>query len=780
MMDIVPKVWGYEWVAFDNGKAAITILHIAKGSKTSLHCHPKKETRLIVLSGSVEFTDQWSRLRPPYYKRVMRAMDIETIQKGIYHQSEAVLDLAIPSAEDGAWLMEIEEPSDKTDLLRAEDEYGRAGMPYETEVVPYSGEILQLEYGNESSFMGYRIGFGAGSVDDADKQGIITTVAGMPFHIVKDSTMKLSDYVADFIAGAGIKHVFSVAGGGSMHLVDSIGKHRMLKYVACHHEQAAAMAAEASSRLTGLGCCLVTTGPGGTNAVTGLACAWVDSIPVLFISGQVTTDTMLGVSGLRQLGVQETDIIDLVTPLVKYAATVYDERDIRMHLEAAQTIATRGRPGPVWIDIPLDLQSKQIDPGVLERFHADPPEPTSATFAIEECMRLLRDSQRPVMIVGNGVRLSGAAHRLLELLPLLPIPVVSSWTGSDMLGDCPLHIGHCGIFGDRASNFVVQNADMLLVIGCRLSIPQIGYNREAFARDAEIIMVDIDVAEIEKFGKRIALPIIADASTFIDDMLEQDLPALSDAQQDWLERCLAWKEQYPVVLPKYANEKHGVNSYYFVKVLCEHLPDDAVVVTDMGTAFTGTFQAAQMKIGQRWITASGHAPMGYGLPGAIGAAFATGKPVVCIVGDGALQFNIQELATIAHHRLPITIFVLNNGGYLTIKHMQSNHFERYVGSEKADLRFPAVMAIGGAYNIFHHYMASTENLLDRLGNILDARGPTLVEIIMPPDQPLIPRVASKKLPDGSIRSTPIEDMWPYLTREEFKTQMIVPIKETLS
>ena len=771
---IVPKAWGYEWCCFDNGKAAIWVLHIARKRKTSLHCHPNKRTRLIVLSGQVRFTDDNGT-------RTLKPMDIATIEKGVYHQTEAFLDSDIyPPCEDGAWVMEIEEPSMKHDLVRAKDEYGREGKPYETDVVPYAGELLSLST-KPHRFMGYEF-----CVSPTLFYGIHTSVPfgdGDTLCIRKDQTMKVSDYVADFIASLGIRHVFSVSGGGSMHLVDSVGRHEKLKYVAMHHEQAAAMAAESYARLNGIGCALVTTGPGGTNAITGVACAWVDSIPVLYISGQVTRDTLIADTGVRQFGVQESNIVEMVKSITKYAVTVKDENEIRRVMEKAAFIARDGRPGPVWVDIPLDIQSRQIKPRELRKY--DPPQWPKEVLTqypnpqlsekAEECLLRLRYARRPVLIVGNGAR--GAEKEIRKLIGRLNIPVISSWTAFDMVGDLPEHIGHCGIFGDRAGNFAVQNADLLLVIGCRLSVPMIGYNFKHFAREAKIIMVDADENEIGKPSLRVDLPIVADAKEFVAHLLARKPQR---GVQTWDSQCRSWREKYPVVLPEYATEKQ-VNSYYFIDELCKQLPEDAVVVTDMGTAFTGTFQAAKLKYGQRWTTASGHAPMGYGLPGAIGAHYATGKKVVCIVGDGALQFNIQELATIAHNKLPIVIFVLNNGGYLTIKHMQANHFGKMVGSDEGSgVWCPDAAKIGAANGIeWALEISETEYVGTGIRAALEVPAPCVAEVKMSATQPLIPRLASKKLPDGSIKSTPLEDLYPFLPREEFAANMTVKPAETL-
>ena len=481
---------------------------------------------------------------------------------------------------------------------------------------------------------------------------------------------------------------------------------------------------------------------------------------------------MIADHGLRQYGVQEVDIVTLVSSITKYAVTVKDPLRIRFELEKAVHIMRHGRPGPVWIDIPLDVQSKDINPDELVGYR---PHQYSVPMAgendINECIRMLKAAKRPVLVVGYGVRLAGAEARLNDLIDTLKIPVISSWTASDMVHS-PYHIGHMGIFGDRASNFTVQNADLVLVIGSRLSIPMIGYDGKHFARNAKVIMVDMDRAEMVKPSMHVDLQILSDAKWFMNDLLASINSF--DSPTPWLGKCLAWREQYPVCLPDYEKQKDGINAFYFVNELSRHLPDDAIVVVDTGASFTCTFAAAKMKKGQRWINASGMAPMGYSLPAAIGAAFATGKKVICIVGDGSLQFNLAELQTIVHHQLPITIFVLNNNGYLTIQHMQDNHFKRRVGSDPASgVSCPSTALIARAYGIEEYRMIDKTYLDKWLWPVLEKPGPYICEIMMPEGQPLIPRVMSQKLADGTIKGGPIEDLYPYLPRDEFEAAMAV-------
>lgn len=608
--------------------------------------------------------------------------------------------------------------------------------------------------------------------------------------------MKLSQYIADFVADLGVRHAFGVVGGGAMILNDAFGYHDRLTFVPMHHEQAASFAAEASARLTGFGCCLVTTGPGSTNAITGVSCAWVDSTPMIFISGQVPSHQMIGNSGVRQMGVQESDIVAMVKPITKFAATLRNAEDIRHVLEMAVAIAKAGRPGPVWIDIPLELQGAEIDPAKLwpwKGFYSQTVR-DRLPESIEQTVAMLRAAKRPVMIVGNGVRLAGAHEEIRTLIGELAIPVISSWSAADMVSDLPYHIGHCGLFGDRAGNFTVQNADLLLVVGCRLSVPQMGYNADAFAREAQIIMVDIDPKEMSKYSLKVKLPVCSDAKAFIEALSTAigQLTAMPDgygwvANKDgfvvnhvipWLGCCTNWRERYPVVLPEYEHQEAYVNSFWFAQALSEKLPDDATVVLATGTAFTCLYQAAKMKRGQRWIAAAGFEPMGWALPAAIGAAFATGKRITCIVGDGDLQFNLQELATIEHHKLPITIYVINNDGYLTIAHMQNTHFKREVGcGPHSGVSCGRARHIANAYGIHSYCVNNNHELLNWLNFGSLGEWPCVIEIMMDSKQLLTPRIASHKAPDGSIRSSPLEDMSPLLPREEFKSCMIVPTME---
>lgn len=823
---IVKKPWGYEYLAFENEYVAIWILHIIRKRKTSMHCHPRKKTGLILLSGTATFRHRSGSIE-------LQALDGIVIDKGAFHLTEATSCLPIdPISENGIWVMEIESPPLKTDLVRIGDEYGRAGASYEGvhQMVFNPSDCLTLVAPSNSRLPVRKIFFSSQFTvtrgrlpDSADPNALVSVIggdsdetcpavqltvgdleryetissriAGHPignclFLTIEraDNMIKLSEYIFSFIADIGVREVFAVSGGAAMHLVDAVATEKRLRYIATHHEQAAAMAAEGYARVTGKpGVALVTSGPGGTNAITGVCGAWIDSIPTIFISGQVTSDTLIGETGLRQFGIQESAITDLVSTITKYAVTVKDPRTIKYHLQKAYHLATTGRPGPVWLDIPLDVQGHMIDLNELSGFIPDTPDVADnrACLArqVGECLSLLRQSERPVLITGYGIRLSRAEKEILPLVERLGIPVISSWTSSDLIPtDHELYIGRSGIMGDRAGNFTVQNADLLLVLGSRMSIPQVGYNFKTFARSAKRIVVDIDRKELEKPSLRPDLPILADARDFIAEMLRQLSDSSTPARPTWLGRCRAWKARYPVVLPEYSKTPDGVNSFYFVDQLARKLGNDAVVVTDMGTSFTCTMQTFHTKAGQRLFTSSGHASMGFGLPGAIGACFGhERRQTICISGDGGLQMNIQELQTLVTYRLPVILFVLNNAGYLTIKLMQQNHFGRYVGSNPGSgVVCPDMIKVATAYGIPSLRINNQQELDQQLDMVLAQSGPFICEIMMPEDQPLIPRVSSLKKPDGTIISKPLEDLYPFLDREEFAANMIVDPVEVIT
>lgn len=593
--------------------------------------------------------------------------------------------------------------------------------------------------------------------------------------------MRLADYVVQRLEEAGIDHAFTVCGGGAIFLCDALGKAGKMKYVACHHEQAAAMAAEAYARVrTGLGLAVVTSGPGGTNAITGVAGAWLDHVPTITISGQVfLRQTIAGHPGLRTLGVQEINIVDLVRPITKYADMVTDPAMIRWHLEKALHLAREGRPGPVWLDIPADVQNAQIDPDTLHSYLTATPQKAAGLAAkVAEVVALLRSAKRPLVHVGQGVRLAGAIGEFFDFVEHYGLPFVTARNANDICATSHhLFVGRPGTFAQRGANFAVQTCDLYLAIGTRLSLAQTGYNARDYARNAKVVMVDIDAAELAKDTVPLHLAIQADAGEFLDEMNRQ-LAAGGRMPKPlaWIEQCKAWQARYSVVLPEYRKPSGYVNSYHLIDVLSDMLEPEDVVVTDMGFAFQNTHQAFKVKAGQRLMTNCGLAAMGWGLPAAVGAAFGSGRRVICITGDGGLMMNVQELATIAHHRLPVKIFILNNGGYLTMRQSQEHAFDGYMGSDNASgISFPDFGSLAQSFEINYELITSSDEL-ERgfsLRSALECEGPSLCEISMDPNQEQAPKSINRRMPDGSIVQTTLEDAAPFLDPAEIVEQLKV-------
>jgi acetolactate synthase-1/2/3 large subunit len=595
--------------------------------------------------------------------------------------------------------------------------------------------------------------------------------------------MKLSDYIFSQLREWGARQVFLVTGGGAMHLNDSIGTSG-LSYVCMHHEQAAAMAAEGYARITRMpGILNVTSGPGGVNALNGVFGAWTDSIPMLIISGQVKRETCMrtyGLTKLRQLGDQEVDIIRMVQGITKYAVFVNEPESIAYHLERAWYLAQNGRPGPCWLDVPVDVQSTQIDPKNLR--HYDPSEDAlifdSATVnaQVADVLTRIRNAERPVIMVGSGVRLSGAIPEFERVIRSLRIPVVTAWTHDLIASDDELFCGRSGTIGERAGNFTVQNSDVLLVLGSRLNVRQISYNWKSFARFATKIQVDVDAEELRKPLMQPDVPIHCDVKLFLAEMARQveGRNNLSPKHAKWLERARQWKTQYPVLQPHQRVPGPRLNPYDFIDRLFEMLgPDDAVVCGN-ATACIVPYQVAKLKKGQRLISNSGSASMGYDLPAAIGVAVARSARTVCLAGDGSLQMNVQELQTIIGHNLPIKLFVLNNGGYLSIRQTQTGFFQgRRIGESPASgVTFPKMEKIGAAYEI-PSFKIETIADLDVVRRELESAGPTLFDVYLNLDQGFEPRLRSRILPDGKIVTPNLEDMYPFLSPEELSSNMLV-------
>ena len=593
--------------------------------------------------------------------------------------------------------------------------------------------------------------------------------------------MKLSDYIMKFIAEAGVRHVFMLSGGGAMHLVDSVGKNKEITYICNLHEQACAIAADAYSQYTNnMGVALVTTGPGGTNTLTGVAGAWLDSTPMLIISGQVKRPDMVGESGVRQMGFQEIDIISIVRPITKYAVTVLEPSSIRYHLEKAVHLARHGRPVPVWIDVPLDVQAAMIDENNLKGFDPTEITPNKIDESIAEKVRcaleLLSKAERPVILAGNGIRLANARDDFLQLIEPLGIPVLTTWKAADFLPeDHPLYVGRPGAVGQRGANFTQQNADWLLIIGARLDLGQTAYTHENFAPGAHKIMVDVDAAEIGKMHMKIDVPVIADAVDFIREFQRQLSLTTRKDHSGWLKQCKGWQTRYPVILPEYWHETGFVNDYVLIDVLSDELSgEDLLIPGSSGACSERTMQAFRAKSGLRIFNSQGLGSMGFGIPAAIGGCVASGqRRTISIEGDGGFIMNIQELETVKRLGLPIKFFVLNNGGYVSIQTTQKNYFGgHYVGSSAASgVTLPDIQTIAKSFGLATACLENHDNIRENVREILSMPGPVVCEVMVSPDQVTAPRVASKQCEDGSMVSLPMEDLWPFLDREELKANM---------
>jgi acetolactate synthase-1/2/3 large subunit len=596
--------------------------------------------------------------------------------------------------------------------------------------------------------------------------------------------VKLSDYIFTRLADWGVRHVFLVTGGGAMHLNDSLGQERRIHYICQHHEQAAAMAAEGYARVSGQpGVINVTTGPGGINALNGVFGAWTDSIPMLVLSGQVKRQTCLSttnVPGLRQLGDQEVDIISMARGITKYAVLVDDPLSVRYHLERAFHLCRTGRPGPCWLDVPIDVQSAEIDENNLRAY--DPQKDDlrwDRSRIAEQCRTILQrlaQAKSPVIMAGSGVRLADALPEFQKLVERLRIPVTTAWTHDLIASDNEFFCGRPGTIGERAGNFTVQNADVLLVLGSRLNIRQVSYNWQAFAPKAFKIQVDIDAAELAKPTVRPDLPIHCDLKVFLAEMLGLvETEGFRADHRKWLAWCRERVSRYPVVQDRQRTPGPPLNPYYFIEQLNAMMRDDDIVACGNATACIVPFQAMRLKAGQRLLSNSGAASMGWDIPAAIGAAVAApGKRVLCLAGDGSSQMNIQELQTIVHHRLPIKLFVLNNGGYLSIRQTQMNFFGKLTGESPASgVSFPDFAKVGCAYGLPSLRVDRIQDL-PQVKQALESAGPALIEVMLDPAQEFEPRVRSKQLPDGRIVSPPLEDMYPFLPPDELAENVFRP------
>lgn len=599
--------------------------------------------------------------------------------------------------------------------------------------------------------------------------------------------MKLSDYVAEKLVESGIKHIFMVTGGGAMHLNHSFGTNKNLDCIFNHHEQACAIATESYYRLNNqLAVANVTSGPGGTNAITGVYGAFVDSIGMLVISGQVKIETTVRSTGLplRQYGDQELDIEELVRPITKYCVMVIDPKTIRYHLEKAVYLAKSGRPGPCWLDIPLDVQSAQIDPGTQVSF--DPSEiderwgKEDLDQISKEILEKIHKAKRPVVYAGSGIRLSGEYSAFLKMVEKLGIPVVTAWNVHDAIWDThPYYAGRPGTVGDRGGNFVTQNADLLLILGSRLNIRLVSYNWKSFAREAYKIWVDIDEFELKKPTVTPDMPIHADLKVLLPKLAAANYPGPTAAHKEWMEWSRERNEKYPTVLPEYWDNEH-VNPYCFTQTLFESFKEDQIVIAGNATASVAGYQAAKLQRGQRLWTNSGSATMGYDLPAAIGAYKASGEEdIVCLTGDGSIMMNLQELQTIAGNKYSIKIFILNNSGYVSIFQTHRNFFNgvEVGGGPTSGVNFPNFEKLSIAFNIPYVCCENHDEMKEAIYKTLNTKGPAICEVMIDKNVKFAPKLGAKVLPDGKIVSPPLEDLSPFLSREELASNMIIPIQE---
>ena len=828
---VVKKPWGYEYLIFSNEEIAVWILYIKPGDQTSMHCHPSKKSSLVVLEGKVTcstITEQLERC----------AGEGLLIDKGAFHQTTAI-------SETGAFVMEIETPVNKRDLVRLKDKYGRVGQGYETadqhslDTQNYnyiSFQNLGIQHNLKKRYGQCSMTFKKlsdekildeilelnpedvicllkGLLLDPSNQSVVevgdtTTVDALRqfgrLHVSRNTEMltikkidrilKISDCIASFLSENNINPVFIVPGEANVHLLDSIGRHEDLSFVCTQNEKSASLAVESFCKLrSGLGALVVSSGAAAANAVPGVANAWVDSVPMLVISGQARTDQDTD-GRVRQLGNKELNVVDLVKSMTKYAVKVTDPTMIRYHLEKAIYLATQGRPGPVWIDLPIDIQGMVVDEEELKRF--DPQElckdlssvattPSSEILQkIPQVLDLLRQSSRPVILAGSGIRHAKATKEFLELVGQLGIPVLTSRRGADLVpDDNPYFFGRPGTYGQRSANFVIQNCDLLISIGSRLSIPLVGRNTRAFARAARKIVVDIDPNELEKPTLNPDLPLAMDAGQFIRECLSL-LPVSLPSYSPWIELCREWRLKFPPdsytgpSLPSDPPDDGLIYPLSILRCLSGELGENDVIVADGGATLIYTLLGFRFKPGQRLISSTGLELPGFALAGAIGACVARDRePVVCLCEDRGFQISIQDLQTIIDYRLPIKVLIFKSKGHSIIRNIQRDYFGgRFVGTDhEIRLGSAPLIQIAKAFG-FPTFEATYANQLhSTLREWLEIAGPAVCEIQVEDDQDKIPRPGFTIRDDQKWLAKPLEDMYPFLDRKTLEENMVIDL-----
>ncbi|WP_256214686.1 thiamine pyrophosphate-binding protein [Pseudomonas sp. RL] len=592
-------------------------------------------------------------------------------------------------------------------------------------------------------------------------------------------TIRVADYIMERLACLQVGQVYFLPGGGAMHLNDALGRHPELEPILCLHEQAAAIAAEAAGKLTGgPAACMTTCGPGATNTVTAVLGAWLDSTPVFFISGQVKSADLKNGTGLRMLGVQEADIVSIVEPITKAAVTLTDPSAVAEVFDNLEYAALSGRRGPVWLDVPLDVQAAQVNPATLRR--AEPPVETvqpDISLAVAQTVALLRQAKRPGIIAGAGIRMAGAVEAFTQLIETAGVPIMPTWLAMDLIEDeHRLYGGRPGSIAPRWANFALQNCDLLIVLGSRLDMALTAYNHAHFAPHAKKVVVDIDAAEIAKLQMPVEVPVVSDVKPFIEALKAQISREPLPSYVDWLARIAEWRKQYPLLQAEHADDSQGVSMYYFTEQLSSLLNEgDVIAPGSSGFASELFLLNLRLKKGQRCFHNRGTGSMGFGIPSAIGACLAAGrKQTICVEGDGGVQLNIQELATLAAQKLPVKCFVINNQGYASIRASQNTHFKLLVGADASSgLQLPDLALLANAYGVGYARIESHANLEANLQAVLDRNGPVICEVLVQVEEPRVPRVMTRIDESGKPITGALEDLYPFLSREELAQQMAV-------
>ncbi len=815
---VVRKPWGYEYLLFGSDAIAVWILYLKRGAQTSMHCHPKKKTSLVVLEGEVVCSTVSERLPRTAGQGLL-------LERGVFHQTTAVSDT-------GAFVMEIETPVDKRDLVRLKDRYGRERLGYETPD-HYSGNIQNYNYVSLNHHAGIAYNrkkrFGECSLtfqrvetpgelstllglnaDDVlcvlrgrladDRGGLAHEVGdtvtmrdlagvgglgvgtGVELLVIKriDTIIKVSDYIANFLRERRVGGIFAAPGEATVHLLDSIGRTEGLGFICCQSERSASLAAEGYGKVHAeCAVLIVSSGGSGLSALPGVGNAWIDSVPMLVLSGQTRTD-QYAEGRLRQLDNKSLNIVDIVRPMTKYAVRVEDPASIRSHLERALALATGGRPGPVWLDLPIDVQGMTIDAGELKP--CEPPEVHAAARTagsqIPTVIAWLREAQRPVLLAGNGIRIAEAQPELLALIDRWRIPVLTSRRGADLVPeDHPRFFGRPGVYGQRRANFVIQNADLVLSVGCRLSIPLIGRNSKAFARAAKKIMVDIDPEELRKPTVTPDLAIPLDAKAFLAELLRRAEDVGDHAS--WLEQCRRWSGRFPP-LGSIDAPPDRLLPHLVVRALSELMPPEALLVVDGGSPVHKVMQSFRVKPGHRLISSTGLELPGFAVACAIGACVSRGRaPVACLSEDRGFHVGVPDLQTVMDYHLPITCVVFKSRGNSNLRKIQRDYFgERYVGTDQ-EMVFgaPDLTAIARAYGMAVFEVNRPEELLPTMEAALRQGGPAICAIQVDDDQDLVPRIGFTVTEDGRWIAKPLEDMHPYLDRSSLRDNMLIPLVE---